>query len=97
MQLPRPRWRFRLRTLMLVVAMAAGASALARWESFRRQRAAYHAGMEAYFRDIDAGALDGAMCKRSEIEYHSRLKLEYQRPWWSFRRVRPGSCDHPRP
>jgi hypothetical protein len=94
--MPWLRPRYRLRTLLVLVALAALVLGFGRWRVHRRARAAYHAAMEARYRAIDVAALDGAMCRRKEIEHHSRLRLEYERPWWSWRAVRPTSCGHPR-
>jgi hypothetical protein len=92
--------RFRVRTLMITIGIAACALGL---DSARRKQhasatriAAYHAKREADYRLIDGAALDSAMGKRREIEFHSRRKLEALRPWWSRRPVTPLSCNHPR-
>jgi hypothetical protein len=89
------RVQFTMRRLMVVVAVVAlGFGLMRRWANLARQ-ADYHARMEAYYRAFDAGALDGAMCKRREIEHHVRMALECKRWWWSPPVVVPRGCHHP--
>ena len=90
------RFRVRLRSVVVLIALSALVMSLERLRLYRRERAVFHARMEARYREIDAGALDSAGCRRDEIEYHSKLRREYERPWWSFGPVVPESCSHPR-
>jgi hypothetical protein len=90
-----PRVQFTMRRLMVVVAIAAlGFGLIRRWTNLARE-ADYHAKMETYYRAVDAGALDGAMCKRREIEHHARMGLVCKRWWWSPSVVVPRGCHHP--